>query len=178
MTGFVMGGGGGGTSLPQLANAATAKDILEGREALDQNGQKIVGSISKKGAQTYTPGSSPQVIAAGQYLSGDQTIAAIPGYSVRVEINNAATISYNTYFRPQKIAILVDSQSAQSAMQIIACKYDEAVEGNTRAFTLNENQDWDTGSGKVRWTINDNGFSITALSGYRFNSTYYILATP
>ncbi len=36
---------------------------------------KVTQSITTKSAQTYTPGTSPQAIAAGQYLSGAQTIA-------------------------------------------------------------------------------------------------------
>lgn len=38
------------------------------------NGVKYTGSISSKAAATYTPGTSDQTIAAGQYLSGAQTI--------------------------------------------------------------------------------------------------------
>ena len=36
---------------------------------------QVTQSIPAKGAQTYTPGTTNQVIAAGQYLSGVQTIA-------------------------------------------------------------------------------------------------------
>ena len=42
------------------------------------NGVKHTGSIESKSAQTYTPGTSAQTIAAGQYLSGAQTIAGDP----------------------------------------------------------------------------------------------------
>jgi hypothetical protein len=37
-------------------------------------GNKIVGTILSKTAQIYTPGTTNQTIAAGQYLSGNQTI--------------------------------------------------------------------------------------------------------
>jgi len=37
-------------------------------------GNKITGTIPSKGAQTFTPGTANQTIAAGQYLSGVQTI--------------------------------------------------------------------------------------------------------
>ncbi len=36
---------------------------------------KVTQSITTKGAQTYTPGTANQTIAAGQYLSGAQTIS-------------------------------------------------------------------------------------------------------
>lgn len=38
------------------------------------NGTKYAGSISSKAAATYTPTTSDQTIASGQYLSGAQTI--------------------------------------------------------------------------------------------------------
>ena len=52
---------------------ATATDILSGKTAY-VNGSKVTGSISSKAAATYTPGTSNQTIASGQYLSGTQTI--------------------------------------------------------------------------------------------------------
>lgn len=58
------------------ANAA-AGDLLDGKTAY-VNGSKVVGTIASKEAQTYTPSSSEQVINAGQYLAGAQTIAAVP----------------------------------------------------------------------------------------------------
>lgn len=78
MTGIAFGsGGGGGGNLPLLTVPATAAHILLGKEAIDGKGNKITGTMQAKSAQTYTPGSSSQVIAAGQYLSGDQTISAV-----------------------------------------------------------------------------------------------------
>jgi len=38
------------------------------------NGTKYTGSIQSKSAHTYTPTTSDQQIASGQYLSGTQTI--------------------------------------------------------------------------------------------------------
>lgn len=52
---------------------ATAGEILTGKTAY-VNGNKVTGTIASKGAQTYTPGTSDQTIANGQYLIGDQTI--------------------------------------------------------------------------------------------------------
>ena len=53
---------------------AQAADILQGKTAY-VDGDKITGTIPSKAAQTYTPGTSSQTIAAGQYLSGAQTIS-------------------------------------------------------------------------------------------------------
>lgn len=61
--------------VPDGASAGLASNkILSGYSAYDNNGTLIAGSISSKAAQTYTPTTSNQTIAAGQYLSGAQTI--------------------------------------------------------------------------------------------------------
>lgn len=52
---------------------AVAADMLSGKTAY-VNGTKITGTIASKGVATITPGTSNQTIAAGQYLSGIQTI--------------------------------------------------------------------------------------------------------
>ncbi len=52
---------------------ATANHILNGKTALVK-GQTITGNIPSKGAATYTPSTSNQTIASGNYLSGVQTI--------------------------------------------------------------------------------------------------------
>lgn len=52
---------------------AVAGEILNGKTAY-VNGVKITGNITSKSAQTYTPTTSDQTIASGQYLSGVQTI--------------------------------------------------------------------------------------------------------
>ena len=53
---------------------AVAGEILNGKTAY-VNGTKITGNITSKSAQTYTPTTSNQTIASGQYLSGTQTIS-------------------------------------------------------------------------------------------------------
>ena len=56
---------------------AVETDILSGKTAY-VDGNKITGTITSKEAQTYIPSSSEQIIDAGQYLSGAQTISAVP----------------------------------------------------------------------------------------------------
>ena len=66
--------GGGTAKFMDTADAnAVAADILASKTAY-VNGVKITGQISSKAAATYTPTTSDQTIAAGQYLSGAQTI--------------------------------------------------------------------------------------------------------
>lgn len=56
----------------------------------------VTQSITTKSAATYTPSTSAQTIASGQYLSGIQTIAAIP--SNWYNVNTQQTVfSYGSY---------------------------------------------------------------------------------
>ena len=69
---------GGGVSNSKLAaTTATADDVLSGKTFY--SGDKIpkTGTITSKAAETYGAKTTEQVISAGQYLTGAQTIAAV-----------------------------------------------------------------------------------------------------
>lgn len=55
------------------ATLASGASMLSGVTAYSK-GTKYTGSIQSKAAATYTPTTSDQTIAAGQYLSGAQTV--------------------------------------------------------------------------------------------------------
>lgn len=59
------------------ATLTSGGQMLEGIIAYGKNG-KVEGTIPSKGAASITPSETAQEIAAGQYLSGEQTIKAIP----------------------------------------------------------------------------------------------------
>ena len=66
--------GGGTAKFMDTSDAnATAGDMLNGKTGY-VNGVKVSGNIQSKAAQTYTPNTSDQTIAADQYLAGAQTI--------------------------------------------------------------------------------------------------------
>ena len=66
--------GGGTAKFMDTSDAnAVSGDMLASKTAY-VNGSKVTGNISSKAAATYTPTTSDQTIASGQYLSGVQTI--------------------------------------------------------------------------------------------------------
>ena len=70
--------GGGTAKFLDTSDAdAVSGDMLSGKTGY-VNGQKVTGNIPSKAADTYTPGTSDQTIAANQYLSGAQTIEGDP----------------------------------------------------------------------------------------------------
>ena len=68
-----LSGGGTAKFMDTSDGTATAAKMLSGETAY-VNGSKVTGNIESKAATTYTPGTSDQTIASGQYLSGAQTI--------------------------------------------------------------------------------------------------------
>jgi molybdopterin converting factor small subunit len=84
------------------AGNATPADILSGKTATTDAGE-ITGTIPSKSAQTYTPTTTNQVISAGQYLSGAQTVRGdanllaaniLSGKSIFGVAGNAASKKY------------------------------------------------------------------------------------
>lgn len=71
----IMLAGGGSADLDQIT--AKASDILAPKKSVNGDGDVITGTIPSLGATTWTPSTSTQTIASGQYLSGTQTISAI-----------------------------------------------------------------------------------------------------
>ena len=70
---------------------ATASQVLSGYTFTNNSSVGVSGTIPSKGATTYTPGDSAQTISSGQYLSGVQTISAVPTETKTVTAGTSAT---------------------------------------------------------------------------------------
>lgn len=70
---------------------ATAAQVLSGYTFTNASSVGLTGTMQSKSAATYTPGDSAQTIASGQYLSGAQTISAVPTETKTVTAGTAAT---------------------------------------------------------------------------------------
>ena len=77
LTGYTLGTEGGVVNgALALSGDALPANVLAGKTFYNTNAKsKLTGTIPAKGSQTYTPGTTNQVIAANQYLTGPQTIA-------------------------------------------------------------------------------------------------------
>ena len=84
-------------TINNLGGTAVASQVLSTASFSSNNaGRAVQGTIPSKTAATYTPSTSQQVITAGQFLSGAQTIAPIP--SSYVNINNQQMVfNYGSY---------------------------------------------------------------------------------
>lgn len=68
---------GGGTARfvdPSVATLNDGSQLRNGVKGIGTDGTLYTGSMTEKAAQTYTPSTSDQTIAANQYLAGAQTI--------------------------------------------------------------------------------------------------------
>ena len=65
----------GGASADLDAVTALASDVLQGKVIVGPDGEPLTGTIPTLSARTITPGTGNQVIAGGNYLAGDITVA-------------------------------------------------------------------------------------------------------
>lgn len=86
----------------------TADSSYDGLNTVQVNAisSTYIGSgIKKKNAATYTPNNTIQTIASGQYLSGTQTIEAVPTETKTIDSNGTYTPSTGLYFSSVTVAV-------------------------------------------------------------------------
>ncbi len=115
---------------------AAASDVLSGKTAYVK-GSKITGTIASKAAATITPTTTNQTIAAGQYLSGDQTISgdanlvatnikkdvSLFGVSGSFEGGSSVGESYGPYVKWEPILYYYADATTQTLTQLSSAKY-------------------------------------------------------
>ena len=108
--GYYQGNAGSYISRPasDLGNAAT-NQVLSGTTFTSENGLKVTGTIPIKSTATYTPSTVAQTIAAGQYLSGVQTIDSLGGTATAAQVLSGYTFSSNNAGRAASGTIPIKS---------------------------------------------------------------------
>ena len=110
---------GGGTARFHDASEAdiTPGDILNGKKGIGANGE-VVGNIQSKAAATYTPSSSSQAIAGGQYLSGAQTIEAVVCSNLLAQnIKSGVTVKVGTATDDDSVALVAGELTTPTVSQ-------------------------------------------------------------
>ena len=80
------------TTMANSLGTAAAKDVLSGSTFSSISGIKLTGTIPKLTATTYSPSNEDQVITAGQYLVGDQTISKIKLEETTISPSNTSQV--------------------------------------------------------------------------------------
>ena len=151
----------GTQTIAATTGTAVAADVLSGKTFNSAAGIAVSGTIASKGAQTYTPGTSVQTVAAGQYLSGIQTISG-----------DANLVTANVL--------------AGASIFGVAGSAKRVVSGTLTSGTSTANYTYAVGSGtdnKYTFTVSGLTFTpscimITAYSGgYQYTTLYTTQAT-
>jgi len=122
--GYYQGGNGSYVSIPASdLGTAAVNQVLSSATFTSENGLKISGTIPIKSAATYTPGTTSQVIAAGQYLNGTQTIDSLGGTATAAQVLSGYTFSSNNAGRAVSGTIPIKSAATYTpgaTAQVIA----------------------------------------------------------
>ena len=85
---------GSGVTLPTLDNPASASDILNGKEAIDSEGNVITGTITAKTASSLTASGATVTVPAGYYASQvTKSVATATQATPSVSVNNSGLIT-------------------------------------------------------------------------------------
>jgi len=105
---------------------------------------KVTQSIPTKAAATITPGTTDQTIAAGQYLSGTQTIASLGGNATQADVLTGRTFSSNAVGRA--VSGTMPNNGAWNGTITLS---------NSTSGSVTIPTGYHSGGGKVTATVND-----------------------
>lgn len=83
-----------GTQLPELTTPASASDILSGKEAIDEDGEVITGTIATKTSSDLTASGPTVTVPAGYYASqASKSVTKVARGSLIVTVSTAGLIT-------------------------------------------------------------------------------------
>lgn len=143
------------TALSSLGNAA-ANQVLKGVKFTSSAGINQTGTIESKAAETYYTSGSDRTIAAGQYLSGAQTIKGVTTSNIAAgNILNGVNIRVGDSANSGRVANVTGNVRKYAYL-------------STTATSSSTTKTWHTGVGNKNFfylTLNP-GFYITMVSAF------------
>ena len=106
------------TTVSSGQTAVTAGAMLAGYSGFANGGAEVKGTITSKAAATYYPSGSTQTIAAGQYLSGAQTLAGVATSGLQAaNVKRGAVIKVGDSADDDRIASVTGTYTTVSSGQ-------------------------------------------------------------
>lgn len=133
-----------GIEVSMFGNATTSQ-VLSTATFTSENGMKITGTIPSKGSATYTPGTSNQTIAAGNYLSGAQTIKGdvnLVSENIKkgISIFGVTGTAEEDYYRASKIFNFVNTHGYNSGEGVTAANFLTVKLGTTTTLKVSNSK--------------------------------------
>lgn len=83
-----------GTELPKLTNPGTSSDLLSGKELIDQNGNKVTGTIATKTSSNLTASGATVTVPAGYYASSaSKSVSTATQATPSITVNSSGLIT-------------------------------------------------------------------------------------
>ena len=83
-----------GIELPTLSNPASSSDILSGKEAVNENGEVITGSITSKTVNDLSINGSTVTVPSGYYATAaTKSVASVSQATPNISVNNNGLIT-------------------------------------------------------------------------------------
>ena len=84
----------GGKKLPSLTNPAAAADIMQNKQAIDQSGQIITGTIPSMGSGNLTASGASIIVPAGYYPSQvSKSVATVTQATPSISVSSNGLIT-------------------------------------------------------------------------------------